>query len=389
MNTKQRLPRRYVVGLAVLVLLVSGGWWLGRPQPAAQVSGQIVAAAAAASAGFARVNTPLPIEFPRDHGPHPAYLTEWWYYVGNLVSADGRRFGFQLTFFRRALTPEATARTSDWAANQAYMAHFALSDIGAQQFHAFDRYSRGAAGLAGAQAEPYRVWLENWSVEGVGPRTERLRAQQDGIALDLTLTWGKAPALHGEAGLHQKGPETGNASMYYSLTRLPLQGAVTLNGQTFAVTGSGWMDHEFGTTALGARAIGWDWFALQLDDGRELMVYQIRREDGTIEPQSSGSLIEADGRVQHLDGRDVQITVLDTWQSAASGGRYPARWRVDLPAFALTLTITPRQADQELRLAQTYWEGAVAIEGETGGQPISGQGYVELTGYVGTLRGQF
>ena len=226
--------------------------------PAPQGSGQLVDAAASSTAGFARVNTPLGIEFPHDHGPHPAYLTEWWYYVGNLVSADGRRFGFQLTFFRRALTPEAAARTSDWASNQVYMAHFALSDIGGQQFHAFDRYSRGAAGLAGAQAEPYRVWLEDWSVEGIGPQTERLRAQQNDLALDLTLTWGKPPALHGEAGLHQKGPEMGNASMYYSLTRLPLQGAITVNGQAFAVTGSGWMDHEFGTTALGARAIGWD-----------------------------------------------------------------------------------------------------------------------------------
>jgi len=382
------MTRRILLGLVVVALLVGGGWWWGRPQPPSQVSGQIVDAAVASTEGYARVTTPLGIEFPRDHGPHPAYLTEWWYYVGNLESADGRRFGFQLTFFRRALTPEAAARTSDWASNQVYMAHFALSDIGGQQFHAFDRYSRGAAGLAGAQAEPYRVWLEDWSVEGIGPQTERLRAQQNDLALDLTLTWGKPPALHGEAGLHQKGPEMGNASMYYSLTRLPLQGTITVNGQAFAVTGGGWMDHEFGTTALGERAIGWDWFALQLDDGRELMVYQIRRDDGTIEPQSSGSLIEADGRVQHLTGSEVRIDVLDTWQSAASGGRYPARWRITIPTFGLTLTVTPRQADQELRLAQTYWEGAVAIQGDSRGQPLSGQGYVELTGYVGTLRGQ-
>ena len=383
------MTRRSAFWLIVVVLLiVSGVWWLGRPQADGQVSGQVVAAVEPSTAGFARVTAPLSLEFPRDHGAHPAYLTEWWYYVGNLVSADGRQFGFQLTFFRRALSAETAARSSDWATNQVYMAHFALSDISGQQFYAFDRFSRGAAGLAGAQAQPYRVWLEDWSVTGVGPQTEHLLAQQNSVALDLTLAWGKPPALHGEAGLHQKGPEAGNASMYYSLTRLPLQGAVTLDGQTFAVTGSGWMDHEFGTTALGERAIGWDWFALQLDDGRELMVYQIRREDGSIEPQSSGSLIAADGRVQHLAGSDVQISVLDTWQSAASGGRYPARWRVTLPAYGLTLEITPRQADQELRLAQTYWEGAVAIQGESAGQPITGQGYVELTGYVGTLRGQ-
>lgn len=397
-----RIPWRRLGAILITGLfLILGGRLLAQHAPSA-VSGQIIAPAPPseqmtgwAPAGFARVQTPQPVTFPAAHGPHPAFLTEWWYYVGNLTTAEGRRFGFQLTFFRRALAAEAADRSSAWASNQVYMAHFAVSDIAAQRFYAFDRFSRGALELAGAQAQPYRVWLEDWSVESIAapaqsdPPRERLRAQQNGIALDLTLSWGqKSPALHGDRGLHQKGAEAGNASMYYSLTRLPLQGTVAIAGQVFDVTGSGWMDHEYGTTALGERAIGWDWFALQLDDGRELMLYQIRRDDGSIEPQSGGSLIEAGGRVQHLAVADVQIIVLDTWQSAASGGRYPARWRIVVPAHDLTLEVTPRQADQELRLAQTYWEGAVALQGTSGGRPVSGQGYIELTGYVGTLRGQ-
>ncbi len=383
--------RRWVlIGVLGLALVAGGLAWAGSAGNG-QVSGTLAVEeknTAPSLEGFPRVTEPLPVAFPRDHGPHPEYQLEWWYYVGNLVTADGRRFGYQLTFFRNALTPTTVERASNWGTNQVYMAHFALSDIAAGQFHAQDRYTRGAAGLAGAQAEPYRVWLEDWSVEGVAPGVERLRAQHNGLAIDLTLQWAKPPALHGNAGLSQKGAEVGNASMYYSLTRLPTQGTVTVDGQTFAVTGASWMDHEYGTSSLGAQAVGWDWFALQLDDGSELMLYRIRRDDGTYEPQSSGSLIAPDGMVTPLAADEMQIDVLDTWQSPETGTRYPAGWRVHIPRESLTLEVTPRMADQELRLATTYWEGAVSIEGTRGDRPISGQGYVELTGYNGSLRGK-
>lgn len=378
-----------IVGL-VLAGLVVGLVWASKPG-AHQVSGTLASTsemAAPSLAGFPRITEPLPMGFPAAHGPHPAYQLEWWYYVGNLTTAEGRRFGYQLTFFRNALTPTRVERASDWGTNQVYMAHFALSDIEAEQFHAQDRYTRGAAGLAGAQAEPYRVWLEDWSVEGVTPGVERLRAMNDGVAIDLALEWAKPAALHGNAGLSQKGAEAGNASMYYSLTRLPTQGTVTVDGQTFAVTGASWMDHEYGTSALDARAVGWDWFALQLDDDSELMLYRIRQADGTAEPQSGGSLIAPDGAVTPLAADEVQITVLDSWQSPDSGTRYPARWRIDIPRLALSLEVVPRMADQELRLDTTYWEGAVAVAGQRDGRPITGQGYVELTGYNGSLRGR-
>lgn len=378
-----------IIGLLLTVLVAVLAW--ATAPDTNQVSGALASVdenTAPSLEGFVRVTEPLPVEFPRDHGPHPEYRLEWWYYVGNLVTAEGRRFGYQLTFFRSALTPDAIERASSWGTNQVYMAHFALSDIEADQFHAQDRYTRGAAGLAGAQAEPYRVWLEDWSVEGVTPGVERLRAMNDGVAIDLALEWAKPAALHGNAGLSQKGAEAGNASMYYSLTRLPTQGTVTVDGQTFAVTGASWMDHEYGTSALGAQAVGWDWFALQLDDGSELMLYRIRRDDGTYEPQSSGSLVAPDGTVTPLAADEMQIEVLDTWQSPHTGTRYPARWRIDIPRLALTLEVVPRMADQELRLATTYWEGAVSIVGTRGDQPITGQGYVELTGYNGSLRGR-
>lgn len=375
-------------GFVLMAVVVGGLVWAGSPGDG-RVSGALAVedeGTAPSLEGFVRVTEPLPVEFPRDHGPHPEYRLEWWYYVGNLVTAEGRRFGYQLTFFRNAITPTAAERASNWGTNQVYMAHFALSDIEADEFHAQDRYTRGAADLAGAQAEPYRVWLEDWSVEEVAPGVERLRAVHDGVAIDLTLDWVKPAALHGNAGLSQKGAEVGNASMYYSLTRLATRGTVTVGDETFDVTGASWMDHEYGTSALGKDAVGWDWFALQLDDGSELMLYRIRRDDGTYEPQSSGSLIAPDGTVTPLAADDVQIDVLDTWQSPGTGTTYPARWRIAVPRASLTLEVTPRMSDQELRLATTYWEGAVSITGTRANQPITGQGYVELTGYNGSLR---
>ena len=366
---------------------------------------------AGSAEGFARATVPGAIEFPRDLGPHDDYQTEWWYYTGNLDAAGGRRFGFQFTIFRRALTPEETASTdyadstdcppdnlcesvksvdsaSDWRSNQVYLAHFTISDIDAGQFYPAERFSRGAAGLAGATAAPYRVWLEDWSVEEVAPGQVRLRAQTADAALDLTLTQTLPPVLHGDGGLSQKGPEPGNASYYYSIVQQRAAGTVRAGGETFDVTGLAWKDHEWSTSALSAGAIGWDWISLQLDNGGALMLFEIRRADGTREPLSAGSYITPDGAVQHLALGDWTLEVTGTWTSPTSGGEYPAGWRISVPSVGLELSGRPQMPNQELNVSTTYWEGAVEFSGTLGGAPLSAEGYIELTGYAGSMEGR-
>lgn len=341
--------------------------------------------------GYARATGPAPLSFPADHGPHPDFQTEWWYYTGNLATEDGRRFGYQVTFFRRALQPPAdrVERASTWATEQLYLAHFALTDVAGGNFYAFERLARGAVELAGAQSPPYRVWLEDWQVEQVGKDNYHLRAGQEGIEIDLLMVDAKGPVLQGEKGYSPKGPEVGNASYYISQTRLETSGTVRVGDVGFQVVGLSWMDHEFSTSALSAGQVGWDWFALQLDDGSELMVFDIRREDGSLDPFSSGTLIRPDGSTTHLNRIDFEIQVLDTWKSPHSGAVYPARWRVAVPSAGITLDIEPHLADQELNLTYNYWEGAVRIQGERGGKAVTGNGYVELTGYAGSMAGEF
>ena len=375
--------------LTAAVVLLVGRTVLNR-DATPQVTAQLVAPAADAS-GYARVVGPQPLTFPADHGPHPDYQTEWWYYTGNLETADGRQFGYQLTFFRRALAPpaERVERASEWAADQAYMAHLALTDVSGGEHRAFQRYARGAAGLAGAAGDPFRVWLEDWEVEAVGPDQYRLRAAQESLALDLLLVDEKGPIFHGDAGYSQKGPDPGNASIYFSQTRLASSGAVTIDDATFEVEGASWMDHEFSTSALAADQVGWDWFALQLDDGSELMVFQIRKSDGRIDPFSSGTLVAPDGSTQNLRRDDYTITPVDAWRSPHTGAEYPAGWEIAVPSAGLSLEVEPLLADQEMNVSYTYWEGAVRIEGDRNGAPVTGMGYVEMTGYAGSMEGQF
>jgi predicted secreted hydrolase len=335
-------------------------------------------------AGFARADHIRPFAFPLDHGPHPDFQTEWWYYTGNLDAADGRHFGYQLTFFRRALSPTGTTRDSDWATRQIYFAHFAITDAKTNDHWAVERFSRGAAGLAGASGAPYHVWLENWdasSLNADGSRVQ-LRAEDAGHALALTLDSAKPLVLHGDQGLSQKSAGAGNASYYYSFTRLASEGTLTLNGVKFAVSGTSWMDHEFSTTVLGENAVGWDWFSIQLSDQRELMFFQIREKDGSIEPFSGGTLVEPDGRIRALPRGQVNIQVLDKWTSAQSGGTYPAGWTMTIPSANIQLTLKPYVTDQEMRISIVYWEGAVSITGTSNGGNVRGNGYVEMTGYA-------
>ncbi len=341
--------------------------------------------------GFTRADGSHAWDFPADFGPHLNYQTEWWYYTGNLLTPDGRRFGYQLTFFRRGLTPpdDMEERISSWGGNQVYMGHFALSDISAKTHYEFERFARGAAGLAGSRAEPFQVWLENWEVEQISDNEWRMRAQQDGVALDLVLTDEKGITLQGINGYSRKGPEAGNASYYFSQTRLTSDGIVKIKEDAYQVSGLSWMDHEFSTSALSDGQVGWDWFSLQLDEETDLMVFQIRREDGKIDPFSSGTVINLEGETFHLGQGQFEIQVIDTWQSPDSGGTYPAAWTIHIPQIDIILDIKPYMADQEMNVSYSYWEGAVSVQGTTGGQVVTGSGYVELTGYAASMEGEF
>jgi predicted secreted hydrolase len=372
------LAAALVVAALVVALVV---WWPGGVRPPIQATVAVREALAEDRAGFSRALAPRPLSFPEDHGPHPDFRTEWWYYTGNLQTAGGRHVGFQLTFFRVALVPAAEPRASSWATPQLYFAHFAVTDTAGRRFHAARRVSREALGLAGAEAAPFRVWVEDWSTEGDGA-SARLRASDGEVAIDLGVSAAKPVVLQGEQGLSRKGPEPGNASLYYSYTRMLVRGVVRLGGETLDVSGEAWMDREWSTSGLGAGVAGWDWFAVQLDDGRELMFYQLRRHDGTRDPFSAGTVIAADGTSWRLEAGDVRVEVLEHWTSPQSGVRYPARWRLSVPsAELLRLELTPRLADQELRVGMRYWEGAVAVSGSAAGRPITGRGYVELVGY--------
>lgn len=386
------MRRRSASGLVVLVLLAAGGiYLLARPDRLREPRASLSVAGAlrsADNAGFERAVEPRDFRFPADHGPHPGFRTEWWYYTGNLETREGRRFGFQLTFFRSALTATPQARASEWGASEAWLAHFALSDVEGGRFHSFERWSRGALGLAGAQGEPFRVWVESWAATAAsspgpaGTPAMRLTAAEGGVGIDLTLRPGKPPVLQGDRGLSRKSAERGNASYYYSLTRMPATGTVRLGGESFAVTGLAWMDREWSTSSLGADQVGWDWFALQLSDGGEVMLYRLRRRDGTADPASSGTLIGPRGESRHLRLSDFRLDDLGRWESPRSGARYPARWRIGIPADGLDLEVRPALAGQELDVSFRYWEGAVDVTGTHRGRPVTGRGYVEMTGYT-------
>ncbi len=342
--------------------------------------------------GLPRADRVRAFQFPQDHGPHAEYQTEWWYYTGNVATKAGRRFGYQLTFFRRLLAASEATPGSD-APPQLYFAHFAITDVERNLHLEAENGSRTNAGAAG---NPFRVWIEHWSIDALNQDGSQVRlkakaqagaqaASREDIALDLTLTSCKPLILQGNAGLSQKTDAIGNASYYLSYSRLQTQGVLSIHAEEFSVNGFSWMDHEWGTTELGPRAIGWDWFAIQLDDQREVMFYHLRNKDGSVEPLSSGTLVEADGSYSPLALDQVELKILDTWKSKTSLRTYPSRWQFKIPSAHLDLYISPLVADQEMPLAHTYWEGAVQLEGTSNGAPVTGSGYVELTGYGHTV----
>lgn len=330
------------------------------------------------------------ISFPADHFSHPDFKTEWWYYTGHLESDSGKRYGYQVTFFRFGLRDRQKDRAEQAPLfTDLYMAHFAVSDLSGNKFFFRERINRGYDGKAGAETDRYFVWNEDWKVEG-GDRTHRIQMNDRGTQLALTLQSGKPPVLHGQNGLSQKGEGEGRASYYYSLTRMKTEGILGLGGKEEKVRGVSWMDHEFGSNQLREDQTGWDWFSVQLDNETELMLYLLRRQDGSLDPYSSGTLVRADGTTRHLALNEFHVAVLGRWKSAKSGADYPAKWKVTIPAEAIELQITPELDDQELITRRstrvTYWEGAVRIAGTARNKLVHGAGYVELTGYAGKLR---
>ena len=339
--------------------------------------------------GFTAADGSRPLTFPEDFGAHEDFRTEWWYYTGNLETPEGRHFGFELTVFRVGLLSPTVEVPIDskWQDRSIFFAHFAVSDIAENNFYAFERYSRPGPGLAGAQAEPYRVWIEDWTITEQATGVYRLQAADGEIKLNLTLTDEMGVVLHGENGYSRKGQAPSNASYYYSQPRLRADGFVQVNGNQYPVTGLAWKDHEFSTSVLDENQIGWDWFSLQFEGGAALMLFQLRERDGEISVSSSGTWIDMNGHPQHLQKTDFEITVQDEWHSPHTQGAYPSAWEIKLNEPSCLLEIHPWMADQELHFPTvTYWEGAVRFEGTCGnGDAVSGNGYVELTGYTGNI----
>ena len=404
--TKRVLIRRAFTG--VLLLITTALWPIAYPTGDTSSNtidyNQLLRPQAEAdqSSAFRFVTGPRPLEFPRDHGPHPDYRLEWWYLTGQLRAKAPNKlpgpWGFQITFFRLGLGDKSTgnsardnarnstrdnSRDNAWQQPQLYMAHFAISDVQHQRHIGFERLSRAGAALAGAETSPLRVWLENWSLESqqseqlFPARLAALATDSDlgTVALKLHIDSHKPPVLQGERGYSPKSATPGNASHYYSYTRLRSQGQLQLGGNTVAVEGDAWLDHEWGSSSLDHNQTGWDWFSLQLDDGRELMFYRLRLQGGATDPFSRGTLVASNGSHRVLMPTDVKLTALAHWQSP-SGRSYPLRWQLDVPSEQLSLRIAPLFNDQEWRQRLRYWEGAITVSGSH-----RGHGYMELSGY--------
>ena len=398
-----------IITIPILVGLALS--WILFSEPKAEIEATISAAQALIGSdteGFTQALAPREFVFPGDHGAHPGFKTEWWYYTGNLFTEEGRQFGYQFTIFRNQLSPsdadfarinqeepvlmnpeEEGARDSEWSTNQLYLAHFAISDV-SKKDHVFDeRYSRGTAGLAGASVDPYRIWLEDWEITRVKDSKAsderfqmRIKAEMsNGTALDIVLNPQKPLVLQGEEGYDKKGGEDGNASYYISFTRMQTEGLLKKEGESLAVSGLSWMDHEWSTSALDSGQTGWDWFSIQLSNGYELMYYQIRNVDPDLAPQTTGSLVTPNGQKRDLDQGEVRLEVLEYWASRHTGARYPVQWTLAIPSEELEMDVITVFDDQEMTVSVQYYEGALQVSGKFRDEAIDGNGYIEMTGY--------
>ncbi len=375
--------------------------------------------------GFQRACEPIALSFPKDHAAHPAFRNEWWYFTGNVESesASGKRFGFHVTFFRVATKADKTlldktdqtvtalqastenqqpaALDSAWAANQFYMGHFAITESDASAVIAHERFARAAAGLAGAEtkteSDDLQIWIDDWSIvhkqsDPTDFKTSiwQLSLSTDDDFLELSLQAQKPVVEQGDSGYSQKSSDPCNSSYYYSIPRLQVAGTIGRDGAQHKVAGSAWLDREWSSSALADDQTGWDWFALQLDDGTDIMVYHLRKQDGTIDPHSYAVAMDPNGVKTLLTLPELSI---DRWWKSATGARYPVEGQLtfnsakntdtnttmNAAATPRTIRFTPLIDNQELNLTVRYWEGAIRLSDESGS--AIGQGYLELTGY--------
>jgi predicted secreted hydrolase len=373
--------KQQALGLQAFVLLVS-------------VIAALACSPALAGEEWKQAIGPWNWSFPKDHGAHPEFRTEWWYFTGNLRDGAGNRYGYQLTFFRQGVRFKPADPKNPWSLRNLYPAHFAVTDVRNGSFRFAEQVTRSGPGLSGAAADGMNVWNLGWSAKMKGD-TIHLRAGHEGMEVSLELKPRKPLILQGEKGLSRKGPGEGQASYYYSFTDMATRGTIGTpdTKMPVPVEGVSWFDHEFGSNVLTKDQVGWDWFSLHLSDGRDLMLYFLRKNDGTVEKESSGTLVEPDGKSRNLKLGEIQLEVLGTWTSPGSDGVYPTRWRIRIPAAGIDLQLAPLVADQELNTSGstgvTYWEGAVDGKGSSSGKQVSCEGYVEMTGYVGSLGGIF
>ena len=328
-------------------------------------------------------------QFPRDDFSHDNFRIEWWYYTGNLESEKGRRFGYQMTFFRVGLEGDKPIQNpSKWKVDHIYFAHMTVSDIQNEKFHFFERINRKGIKNSGAESDRFMIWNSDWNLSAVGD-TQKIKALENDTGIELSLTPIKGRVFHGKNGISVKGSDKGNASHYFSYTRMKTEGSVYIKGEKFKVTGSSWMDREFSSNPLNPTLVGWDWFSLKLDNQTEIMLYQLRQKDGHIDSHSSGTFVGADQNYHHLTLDKFSISPKSSWTSKKTGTTYPATWEINLPESDTYLKISPDFPDQELyhlrSISGSYWEGSVSIEGRASGKPVTGKGYVELVGYEKAL----
>jgi predicted secreted hydrolase len=348
---------------------------------------RITAALLLAQPLAAHYRTALPgyrYEFPRDHFNHRDFQTEWWYYTGNLKSTNGKRFGFELTFFRQAIRRDP-AKVAAWDVQDLYFAHLALSDLDDGKFYKAERTNRSGPGIAAVSESLGRIWNGNWQIQWHGGDQE-LKAVDERFQMRLTLHAEKPPVIHGENGVSQKAEGPGRASHYISLTRLTTSGVIEIGNKESEVRGTSWMDHEFFTHQLESDQAGWDWLSIQLENHTELMLFHIRRKDGSIDAYSAGTYVDAKGNLTHLRSSDFTLQpVGETWTSPLTGASYPIHWRVAIRKLSIELEVQTPLRSQELTgksgLVPSYWEGAIVLSGRRDRQSLSGVGYLEMTGY--------
>lgn len=332
--------------------------------------------------------------FPRDHGAHPEFKTEWWYFTGNLIDEMGNRYGYQLTFFRQGIRREASVPSNPWSLRDVYPAHFAITNVAGREFIYKDHISRAGPGLAGAETGKMSVWNLNWFARMDGEKIS-IAARHGDAELALMLRPRKSLVLHDQNGLSRKGPRPGQASYYYSFTDLETSGQLKTHHikRLISVRGTSWFDHEFASNSLAQDQAGWDWFSLHFSDGRDLMIYLLRKTDGSVETASSGTLVEPGGSARHLSLSEIKISISSYWTSLKTRGRYPNRWQIDIPSANISFSLSPLLQDQELITSGStgvnYYEGAVEGRGISRGKKVKCEGYIEMTGYAESIGGLF